>query len=61
VAKHHSKHEPVRNGELFKRNAFCIHFSHLATETRRFSRIENRPYLYINTPLLKIVSDFAPF
>ena len=46
VAKHHSKHEPVRNGELFKRNAFCIHFFHLATETRRFSRIENRPYLY---------------
>jgi hypothetical protein len=26
VAKHHCKHEPVRNGELFKRNAFCIHF-----------------------------------
>ena len=46
VAKHHCKHEPVRNGELFKRNAFCIHFFHLATETRRFLRIENRPYLY---------------
>ena len=26
VAKHHCKHEPVRNGELFKRNAFCTHF-----------------------------------
>ena len=46
MSKHHCKHEPVRNGELFKRNAFCIHFFHLATETRRFSRIENRPYLY---------------
>ena len=60
MAKHHSKHESVCNGELFKRCAFIFHFD-FTTGTRRFSRIENRPYLYTNTPLLKIVSDFAPF
>lgn len=27
VAEYHSKHEPVRNGELFKRRAFCFHCS----------------------------------
>ena len=46
MPKHHSKHEPVRYGELFKRSAFCIHFFILQPKRVGFREQGVFPSLY---------------
>lgn len=40
VAEHHCEHESVRNGELFKRSAFCSHFSFYSRNASVFANRE---------------------
>ena len=50
VAEYHSKHEPVRNGELFKRRAFCFHCSFNAVYMHFFTNVVEVSPLNIKKP-----------
>ena len=46
VAEHHRKHEPVRNGKLFKRRAFVFHFQFRNRNAPIFANRETIPIYY---------------